>query len=133
MQTEELVTVYTVSHAAEAEIIKNALESEGIRTLLTSYEAAVKKGLRSWPLEVWQNFVDQTVAILNNNLFMRLGWFFILGRTMMFSLSVDAVIYERFGSITQFVFSLPLLRIIPRRSAKLRKLFGLEKPDQTAA
>lgn len=57
-----------------------------------------------------------------------LGWFFILGRTMMFSLSVDAVIYERFGSITQFVFSLPILRLIPRKSPKLRKLFGLEKP-----
>jgi len=62
-----------------------------------------------------------------------LGWFFILGRTMMFSLSVDAVIYERFGSITQFVFSLPILRLIPRKSARLRKLFGLEKPDQSAA
>jgi uncharacterized BrkB/YihY/UPF0761 family membrane protein len=58
-----------------------------------------------------------------------LGWFFILGRVMMFSMSVDAVIYERFGSITQFVFSLPLLRIIPRKSAKLRKVFGLEKSE----
>jgi uncharacterized BrkB/YihY/UPF0761 family membrane protein len=62
-----------------------------------------------------------------------LGWFFILGRVMMFSLSVDAVIYERFGSITQFVFSLPILRIIPRKSPRLRKLFGLEKPDESAA
>jgi len=61
-----------------------------------------------------------------------LGWFFILGRVMMFSLSVDAVIYERFGSITQFVFSLPILRIIPRKSPKLRKVFGLEKPDESA-
>ncbi len=58
-----------------------------------------------------------------------LGWFFILGRVMMFSMSVDAVIYERFGSITQFVFSLPLLRIIPRKSARLRKVFGLEKSE----
>ena len=62
-----------------------------------------------------------------------LGWFFILGRVMMLSMSVDAVIYERFGSISQFVFSLPLLRIIPRKSPKLRKLFGLEKSDQSAA
>ena len=61
-----------------------------------------------------------------------LGWFFILGRAMMLSLSVDAVIYERFGSISQFVFSLPLLRIIPRKSPRLRKLFGLEKPDESA-
>ena len=62
-----------------------------------------------------------------------LGWFFILGRVMMFSMSVDAVIYERFGSISQFVFSLPILRIIPRKSPRFRKLFGLENPDQTAA
>lgn len=61
-----------------------------------------------------------------------LGWFFILGRVMMFSLSVDAVIYERFGSISQFVFSLPLLRIIPRKSPKLRRLFGLEKPEPSS-
>src|SRR5262249_24919131 len=60
-----------------------------------------------------------------------LGWFFILGRVMMFSLSVDAVIYERFGSISQFVLSLPLLRIIPRKSPRLRKLFGLENPETT--
>ncbi len=51
---------------------------------------------------------------------------------MMFSMSVDAVIYERFGSISQFVFSLPILRIIPRKSPRLRKLFGLEKPDKSA-
>ncbi len=61
-----------------------------------------------------------------------LGWFFILGRVMMLSLSVDAVIYERFGSISQFVFSLPLLRILPRKSPRLRKLFGLENPDESA-
>jgi uncharacterized BrkB/YihY/UPF0761 family membrane protein len=61
-----------------------------------------------------------------------LGWFFILGRMMMFSMSVDAVIYERFGSITQFVFSLPILRLLPRKSPRLRKLFGLEKPDESA-
>jgi len=61
-----------------------------------------------------------------------LGWFFILGRVMMFSMSVDAVIYERFGSISQFVFSLPILRIIPRKSPKLRKLFGLENPEPSS-
>lgn len=55
-----------------------------------------------------------------------LGWFFIIGRVVMISMSVNAVIYERFGSISQFVFSLPVLRVLPRRFPKLRKPFGLE-------
>jgi membrane protein len=55
-----------------------------------------------------------------------LGWFFIIGRMVMVSMSVNAVIYERFGSISQFVFSLPVLRLLPRRFPKLRKPFGLE-------
>ena len=56
-----------------------------------------------------------------------LGWFFIIGRVVMVSMSVNAVIYERFGSISQFVFSLPVLRVLPRRFPKLRKPFGLEE------
>jgi membrane protein len=55
-----------------------------------------------------------------------LGWFFIIGRMIVVSMSVNAVIYERFGSISQFVFSLPVLRLLPRRFPKLRKPFGLE-------
>jgi len=55
-----------------------------------------------------------------------LGWFFIIGRMVMVSMSANAVIYERFGSISQFVFSLPVLRVLPRRFPKLRKPFGLE-------
>ena len=35
-----------------------------------------------------------------------LGWFFILGRAIVLAMAVNAVIYERFGSISQFVFSL---------------------------
>jgi uncharacterized BrkB/YihY/UPF0761 family membrane protein len=54
-----------------------------------------------------------------------LGWFFILGRAMMLSLSINAVIYERFGSISQFVFSLPLLRQLPRRWDWFRQFFQL--------
>jgi len=56
-----------------------------------------------------------------------LGWFFIIGRMIMVSMSVNAVIYERFGSISQFVFSLPVLRLLPQRFPKLRKPFGLEE------
>lgn len=56
-----------------------------------------------------------------------LGWFFIAGRVIMLAIVLDAVLFERFGSVTQFVFSLPVLRILPRHSALLRKYFGLER------
>jgi uncharacterized BrkB/YihY/UPF0761 family membrane protein len=55
-----------------------------------------------------------------------LGWFFFLGRAMVFGMSLDAVIYERFGSISQFVFGLPVVRILPRKSAWIRNFFDLE-------
>ena len=42
-----------------------------------------------------------------------LGWFFFVARAMVFGMSLDAVIYERFGSISQFVFGLPLVRALP--------------------
>ena len=39
---------------------------------------------------------------------MTLGWFFIIGRAIAFAFELNAVIYERFGSITTAVFSLPV-------------------------
>ena len=66
-----------------------------------------------------------------------LGWFFILGRAIVFAMTVDAVIFERFGSITQVVFSLPGLRAIWRRSPRTRRFFGAasstDAPDGRAA
>jgi uncharacterized BrkB/YihY/UPF0761 family membrane protein len=55
-----------------------------------------------------------------------LGWFFILGRVIVIALALNAVVHERLGSISQFVFSLPVLRILPRRSAWIRHYFGLD-------
>jgi uncharacterized BrkB/YihY/UPF0761 family membrane protein len=59
-----------------------------------------------------------------------LGWFFFLARAMVFGMSLDAVIYERFGSISQFVFGLPLVRVLPRRSAWIRRFFDLDPHDE---
>jgi uncharacterized BrkB/YihY/UPF0761 family membrane protein len=55
-----------------------------------------------------------------------LGWFFILGRAMVLAMSVNAVIYERFGSISHVVFALPVVRALPRRSARIRRFFELD-------
>jgi uncharacterized BrkB/YihY/UPF0761 family membrane protein len=57
-----------------------------------------------------------------------LGWFFILGRVTIFSMVINAVIYERFGSITEVVFALPVLRALPRRFPSVRKFFALDEP-----
>jgi uncharacterized BrkB/YihY/UPF0761 family membrane protein len=60
-----------------------------------------------------------------------LGWFFILGRAIVIALALNAVVHERFGSISQLVFSLPILRILPRKSAWIRRYFGLDE-ERTA-
>jgi hypothetical protein len=45
MATHDLVTVYTVSNAIEAEIIKNALEDEGIHCEIEGEHQAGEAGL----------------------------------------------------------------------------------------
>lgn len=64
-----------------------------------------------------------------------LGWFFIMGRVIVLSMTLNAVIYERFGSISTFVFDLPLLRALPRRWPRLRRFFDLpaRPPDDAAS
>jgi uncharacterized BrkB/YihY/UPF0761 family membrane protein len=56
-----------------------------------------------------------------------LGWFFFVGRAMVFAMSLNAVIYERFGSASHFAFGLPVIRIIPRHWPWLRRQFGLDE------
>jgi uncharacterized BrkB/YihY/UPF0761 family membrane protein len=55
-----------------------------------------------------------------------LGWFFILGRTIVLGIVCNAVIHERFGRITNFVFSWPLIRLL-RKSSLVRSVFDLEE------
>ncbi len=59
-----------------------------------------------------------------------LGWFFIAGRAIVIAMVVDAVVYERYGSISQFVFALPLLRQLPRRWPWFRHTFQLEQDEE---
>jgi uncharacterized BrkB/YihY/UPF0761 family membrane protein len=58
-----------------------------------------------------------------------LGWFFIFGRAMVLAMVLDAVIHERFGSISRVAFSLPVMRILPRKSAWIRRFFDLDDGD----
>jgi uncharacterized BrkB/YihY/UPF0761 family membrane protein len=59
-----------------------------------------------------------------------LGWFFFAGRAIVLGMAVNAAVYERFGSISQVVFALPVVRILPRRSAFIRRFFDLSGPDE---
>ncbi len=58
-----------------------------------------------------------------------LGNFFFIGRIMASSFVVTAVVYERWGSLSQLLFELPGLRGIARRSPKLRRYFNLDIAD----
>jgi uncharacterized BrkB/YihY/UPF0761 family membrane protein len=62
-----------------------------------------------------------------------LGWFFILARAIVLAMVVNAVLFERFGSISEVVFSLPGLRVLPRRSPRLRRFFALDASRTTDA
>jgi hypothetical protein len=60
-----------------------------------------------------------------------LGWFFFIGRAMAFSFAVNAVVYERVGSVSRFVFGVPGLRAIPARSPALARYFDLDPGART--
>jgi uncharacterized BrkB/YihY/UPF0761 family membrane protein len=56
-----------------------------------------------------------------------LGWFFILGRAIVIAMTLNSVLYERYGSVASIVFGLPGLRLIPRHSPQVRRFFQLDK------
>jgi len=60
-----------------------------------------------------------------------LGWLFILGRTLSLAFSVNAALFERFGSLTQAIFSLPVLRLLPARWSWFRSYFELDESGRT--
>jgi membrane protein len=58
-----------------------------------------------------------------------LGWFFFLGRSVVLAMAVNATVHERYGSISDVVFGLPVIRLLPPRSATVRRIFGLDTAD----
>jgi uncharacterized BrkB/YihY/UPF0761 family membrane protein len=59
-----------------------------------------------------------------------LGWFFFLGRTIVLAMVVDVAVYDRFGSVSQLFFGLPMVRALPRRFGWIRRTFALDEPTQ---
>lgn len=58
-----------------------------------------------------------------------LGYLFIIGRLMAASVVVNAVVFERFGSISPLVFRLPGVQVLPRRFPKLVAFFDLPRDE----
>ena len=52
MEYQDLVTVYTLSNPLKAEIIKNALEEEGIRCRLDGSQQAGEAGLTAFEVGI---------------------------------------------------------------------------------
>jgi hypothetical protein len=52
MAHDDLVTVYTVSNPMQAEIIKNALETEGLRCFIEGELQAAESGLGGIPIKI---------------------------------------------------------------------------------
>jgi uncharacterized BrkB/YihY/UPF0761 family membrane protein len=63
-----------------------------------------------------------------------LGWLFIFGRSLSFAFSVNAALFERFGSLSTPIFALPVLRVVPRHSRRIREYFALgDEPEGSNA
>ncbi len=54
-----------------------------------------------------------------------LGYLFLVGRLMAVSFIVDAVVFERLGSLSRLLFGLPVVRAIPRRYPVVARFFDL--------
>ena len=57
-----------------------------------------------------------------------LGYLFLVGRLMAASFVVDAVMFEEVGSLSRFLFELPVVRIVPRRYPGVARFFDLPEP-----
>jgi hypothetical protein len=62
-----------------------------------------------------------------------LGYMFVIGRLMAASLMLNAVVWERLGSVSGLVFSLPVLRRLPARSPRLASFFDLDRTSEDAS
>lgn len=56
-----------------------------------------------------------------------LGWIYLLGRVIAFAFSLNAVLFEQIGSVSQIVFSVPGIRAIPRRYPSVARYFDLDQ------
>jgi uncharacterized BrkB/YihY/UPF0761 family membrane protein len=61
-----------------------------------------------------------------------LGWFFIIGRAIVLAMAVNASVFERFGTLSDALSSLPGVRAVLRRSPGLRRTFDPHRGEPEA-
>ena len=126
---------YIVAWVLLSQLLPKPTHDPGVLLPGASSVALVLSGLQAVSQLVLPDQFDRASQLYGaiGTTLVTLGWFFILGRTVVLSMSLDAVIYERLGSITSFVFSLPLLRKLPPRWAWVRRYFDLDAASDKSA
>lgn len=59
-----------------------------------------------------------------------LGWFFFIGRALALGFAMNAVLYEEIGTVSRFVFGLPVLRSVPIRVPWVARFFDLPRDHE---
>jgi uncharacterized BrkB/YihY/UPF0761 family membrane protein len=62
-----------------------------------------------------------------------LGYFFSIGRLLAGAFTLNAVVFERFGSVSHSVFAVPGLRAIPKRWPVVARYFDLDGAQRAHA
>lgn len=62
-----------------------------------------------------------------------LGYFFAVGRLLVAAFTVNAVVFERYGSVSHYLFALPGARAIPKRWPAVGRYFDLDGAQRAHA
>jgi uncharacterized BrkB/YihY/UPF0761 family membrane protein len=62
-----------------------------------------------------------------------LGYFFSVGRLLASAFTLNAVAFERFGSVSHYVFSVPGVRAVPTRWPAVARYFDLDGAQRARA
>jgi uncharacterized BrkB/YihY/UPF0761 family membrane protein len=123
------LAVYTVGWLIMSHTLPRTTSDPGAGipgAVLVGVTLVALQGVTQWYLPHQISGASELYGALGASLVL-LGWFFFMGRVMVFGFAVDAVVYERFGSLSQLVFSLPVLRTIPRKVPAVARFFDLDR------
>jgi len=122
------LVIYAVAWLGISMFLPRATEDPGALlpgSLLVALTLTVMNAVSELYLPDRLDHASQLYGVFGTTI-VTLGWFFILGRAVIIAMELNAVIYDRYGGISQVIFSLPVLRTLARRSPQVRRFFGLK-------
>jgi uncharacterized BrkB/YihY/UPF0761 family membrane protein len=124
-----IAAIYAVAWMAVSFLLPRATRDPGALLPGAAFVGLVLAGMQAVAQLYIPDKLDRASALYGAlaTTVVTLGWFFFLGRAMVFGMALDAAVFERFGSISRFVFRLPIVRLLPARSTWIRQFFDL--PD----